>query len=121
MISRDNRTPNDGVVPCPNVGDSREADHARNRPGSCDRCCEHVRRLDGATPCSPLHGVAPVDIGRGVVLEAIGWTGPVQPFFIPCLMAPPDGLEPPSGKAPDALAWYATVSPTPAKRIRIDE
>jgi hypothetical protein len=89
MISRDNRTPNDGVVPCPNVGDSREADHARNRPGSCDRCCEHVRRLDGATPCSPLHGVAPVDIGRGVVLEAIGWTGPVQPFFIPLLDGAP--------------------------------
>src|SRR5450759_3780383 len=89
MISRDNRQPNDGVVPCPNVGDSREADHARNGPGSCDRCCEHVRRLDGATPCSPLHGVAPVDIGRGVVLEAIGWTGPVQPFFIPLLDGAP--------------------------------
>jgi hypothetical protein len=38
------------------------------------------------------------------------------PFFAPptLLVAPPDGLEPQSGKALDPLGWYAGRSPTPA-------
>src|SRR5450756_1288632 len=117
MISRDNRTPNDGVVACPNVGDSREADHARNRPGSCDRCCEHARRLDGATPCSPLHGVAPVDIGRGVVLEAIGWTGPVQPFFIPLLDGAPGRTRAPVRQSAGPLGLVRGPLPYPGANV----
>ena len=30
-------------------------------------------------------------------------------------MAPPDGLEPPSGKATDTLAWYAIVLRDPLR------
>jgi hypothetical protein len=45
-----------------------------------------------------------------IVAESVAWSGQARPFFASVVVAPPDGLEPPSGKAPDAVAWYATAT-----------
>src|SRR5450756_1573972 len=71
----------------------------------------------GATPCSPLHGVAPVDIGRGVVLEAIGWTGPVQPFFIPLLDGAPGRTRAPVRQSAGPLGLVRGPLPYPGANV----